>query len=239
LIFFFNFYYIKLLFNIIFFIDLQSDSSCDTLSTSSKSSFPNSSQKLITRSSSYGPLDNYIVRPLSKQDTQKFNILLIRLTVSCGWSLNWVNKSEAKELFKFLNPSLNLSDRRFLGGRILKDAVTESNKVMEEALSEDPVGVTLTFDGWTNVKNEQLLGIVIITSEGRPYVWKAIDISLERETHVEVIKKTETMILELKNKKIDVCAIVTDSAGAYAAARYIFNLNLQNFINLTFYYLIK
>jgi hypothetical protein len=25
-------------------------------------------------------------------------------------------------------------------------------------LKEDPVGVTLTFDGWTNVKNEQLLG---------------------------------------------------------------------------------
>jgi len=44
-------------------------------------------------------------------------------------------------------------------------------------LKEDPVGVTLTFDGWTNVKNEQLLGSVLITSEGRPYVWKAVDIS--------------------------------------------------------------
>ncbi len=93
---------------------------------------------------------------------------------------------------------------------------------MQEALQEDQVGVTLTFDGWTNVKNEQLLGIVIITSEGRPFIWKAIDISLERETHVEVMKKTEAMISELQNKEINVCAIVTDSADAYAAARYIF-----------------
>ena len=93
---------------------------------------------------------------------------------------------------------------------------------MQKALYEDPVGVTLTFDGWTNIKNEQLLGIVILTSEGRPYIQKAVDISLERETHIEVIKKTEDIISELKNKEINVCAVVTDSAGAYAAARYIF-----------------
>ena len=41
---------------------------------------------------------------------------------------------------------------------------------METALKEDPVGVTLTFDGWTNVKNEQLLETVILSSEGKPYV---------------------------------------------------------------------
>ena len=90
---------------------------------------------------------------------------------------------------------------------------------MEVALKEDQIGVTLTFDGWTNVKNEQLLGIVIMTSEGRPYVWKAVDISLERETHLEVMEKTESMISELKSKGINVCAIVTDSASAYAASR--------------------
>ena len=168
---------------------------------------------------SYGPLDNFIVRSLSNEDKKKFHILLVRLTVSCGWALHWVNKPEAKELFEFLNPFLKLPDRQTLGGDILNDAVSEGEKAMQIALKEDPVGVTLTFDGWTNVKNEQLLGVVIMTSEGRPYVWKANDISSERETHVEVMEKTEAMITELKTKSINVCAIVTDSAGAYAAAR--------------------
>jgi hypothetical protein len=58
-----------------------------------------------------------------------------------------------------------------------------------------------------------------MTSEGRPYIWKAVDISLERETHIEVMEKTENMISELKSKQINVCAVVTDSASAYAAAR--------------------
>ncbi|PKB99067.1 hypothetical protein RhiirA5_462768, partial [Rhizophagus irregularis] len=64
---------------------------------------------------------------------------------------------------------------------------------MEIALKEDPVG--------------------------KPYVWKAVDITSERENNAAVINKTEAILTELKNKEITVCAIVTDSASAYAAAR--------------------
>ena len=166
-------------------------------------------------------MDNYIVRSLSKEDFKKFYMLLLRLTVSCGWALSWVNKPEAKELFEFLNPFLKLPDRCVLGGDILNKVVTELDDVMETALKEDPVGVTITFDGWTNVNNEQLLGTVLLTSEGKPYVWKAVDISSERENYIGVMNKTETMLEDLKKKGITVCAIVTDSASAYAAARYV------------------
>ncbi|PKK56880.1 hypothetical protein RhiirC2_799116, partial [Rhizophagus irregularis] len=65
----------------------------------------------------------------------------------------------------------------------------------------------------------QLLGTVILSSEGKPYVWKAVDITSERKNNAAVINKTEAMLTELKNKEITVCAIVTDSASAYAAAR--------------------
>lgn len=198
--------------NYFFFTALQDISSYGTASDSS-------GRKVIVRSSSYGPLDNFLVRPLSKQDKEKFNILLIRLTVSCGWALQWVNNPEARELFEFLNPVLKLPDRRNFGDNILKDAVAEGDKAMEITLKEDQIGITLTFDGWTNVKNEQLLGVVVMTSDGRPFVWKAVDISLERETHLEVMEKTEAMISELKLKGVNVCAVVTDSASAYAAAR--------------------
>jgi hypothetical protein len=160
------------------------------------------------------------VRSLLKEDLQKFYMLSLRLTVSCGWALSWVNKPEAKELFDFLNPFLKLLDRHVLGGDILKQVVEKADEAMEIALKEDPIGATLTFDRWTNVKNEQLLGTVLLASEGKPYVWKAVDITSERKNYVAVINKTETMLTELKNKGIIVCAIVTDSAPAYAAAWY-------------------
>ncbi|GES79548.1 hypothetical protein GLOIN_2v1885672 [Rhizophagus clarus] len=109
----------------------------DTIS-SQQSSEP-SSHKIINRSSCYGPMDNFIVRSLSKEDFKKFYMLLLRLT---------------------------LPDHLVLGGDILDKVVAESNDAMEIATKEDPVSVTLTFDGWTNVNNEQLLGTVLLTSEG-------------------------------------------------------------------------
>ena len=130
----------------------------------------NSSHKVIVWSLSFRPLDNYIVCPLSKENLQKFYMLLLRLTVSCGWALLWINNSKAKELFNFLNPFLKLPDHHILGGQILKQVVAETDKITDIALKEDPVGVILTFDGWTNIKNEQLLGSVLIISKGRPYV---------------------------------------------------------------------
>src|SRR5437763_16723540 len=101
-------------------------------------------------------MDNFIVRSLSREDLVKFYILLLRLTVSCGWALSWVNNPEAKELFNFLNHNLKLPDRREIGGNILTKAVEKTDDAMNIDLKEDQVGVTLTFDDWTNVKHEQL-----------------------------------------------------------------------------------
>ncbi|PKY43293.1 hypothetical protein RhiirA4_509250 [Rhizophagus irregularis] len=127
-------------------------------------------------------------------------MLLLLLTVSCRWALSWVNKSEAKELFEFLNSFLKLPDRRVLGGDILDKVVVELNDAMDIALKENP-----------------LLETVLLTSEGKPYVWKAMDISSECENYIGVIDKTEKMLEDLKKKEITICAIVTDSASAYAA----------------------
>ena len=99
------FFYIKLY--LILLLLVPFNSSYNTVSTSSKSS----ARKVTIQSSSYGVLDNYIVRSLSHRDKEKFKVLLLRLTVSCGWALHWVNTPEAKELFEFLNPYLKLLDR--------------------------------------------------------------------------------------------------------------------------------
>ncbi|GBB88839.1 hypothetical protein RclHR1_15450004 [Rhizophagus clarus] len=113
---------------------------------------------------------------------------------SCGWALHWVNNPEVRELFEFLNPFLKLPDHKTLGGPILNDAISKGDNTMKIALKEDPVGITLT-----------------------PFVWKAADISAERETHHGIMEKTEVMIADLEKKGINICAIVTDSA--YVTAR--------------------
>ncbi|RHZ89136.1 hypothetical protein Glove_18g115 [Diversispora epigaea] len=100
---------------------------------------------------------------------------------------------EAVKLFQFLNPHLKLPDRYLFGGHILNDAVEESNNTIIKILQEDPVEIILIFD---------------ITN-----------ISFKRESHIEVIKKIKETFIKLSNKKIKVCAVVTNSMRPYAISR--------------------
>jgi hypothetical protein len=164
-------------------------------------------------------MDSHIARSLSNTDKEKFNFHLLQVTISCGFSLSWVNNPEVIELFKFLNPQIKLPDRKTLSNEILNDAAKEFDARTLEKLVFDRIGITLSFDGWTNVREQELMGTVLTSSDGQPFIWKASDISSERITNVEVRLKVEEMISKLDELKIPLLAVVTDSAPAYNAAR--------------------
>jgi len=179
-----------------------------------------------SNNSSIGTLDSFITRPLATRSFTKgeqaiFEKLMIQATVSAGFPLRWVENKEVQELFHFLNPALILPGRKTLGGRILNDESKILENEMTKKLMNDSVGVTLAFDGWTNVLNQNILGSVFITSEGEVIIWKAVDVSSELERWKEVIEKTETMFKEINKMGVNLISVVTDSAPSYAAARYI------------------
>ncbi|GBC16218.2 hypothetical protein RIR_jg32060.t1 [Rhizophagus irregularis DAOM 181602=DAOM 197198] len=185
--------------------------------------------------SNYGPMESFITRSLSSADKIKFHMHLLQVTISCGFSLSWINNLEVIELFKFLNPQIKLPDRKTLSNEILDEAVKEFDIKMLEKLVLDRVGITLSFDGWTNVCEQELMGTVLTSSDGQPYVWKASDISSERVTNIEVRLKVEEMTSQLDELKIPLLAVVTDSAPAYNAARKRLQVQYRNTVFLLCY----
>jgi len=93
-------------------------------------------------------------------------LLLLRVTISCRFSLSWVNNKEVIELFRFLSPQIKLPDRKTLSDKILSEAVMELNNTMIEKLKSDRIDVTLSFDRWVNVREEELMGTVLMSSDG-------------------------------------------------------------------------
>ncbi len=166
-----------------------------------------------------GPLDQFVFHPFSKKDKDTFDDLVLKATVSAGIPLQWVENKEVKELFRFINPTLELPGRRALGGQILQNTTQKLDLELKNKVQNDSVGVTLSFDGWTNVLEQNILGSVFVTSKGEVLVWKAEDVSSERERKEEVMEKIKQMLYECKEMKAKLIAIVTDSAAAYAAAR--------------------
>ncbi|GES78864.1 ribonuclease H-like domain-containing protein [Rhizophagus clarus] len=153
--------------------------------------------------SNYGPMDSFIAQTLSSADKKKFHLYLLRITISYGFPLSWII----------------LPDRKTLSNEILGDAIKDFDNMMLEKLALDRTGVTLSFDGWTNVREQKLMGTVLMSSEGQPYIWKAVDISSERAITVEVMSKIEEMISEIDKLEIPLLSIVTDSAPTYNAAK--------------------
>lgn len=156
---------------------------------------------------------------MSTNDVPRFERLFLRMTVSNGLPFSFVENEETKELFNFIAPGLVLPNRKAIGGRILMNtANTLQEDIIKLAVSDED-GVTAAFDGWTNVKMEQLWGVVFITSEGQPLVWGAYEISSERSRTEDVIRHIEKLMADAIQQNIIIKAFISDSAGEYAAAR--------------------
>ena len=92
----------------------------------------------------------------------------------------------------------------------------------EQKLKSDDlkgIGITLSFDGWKNVRNQAILGSVFVLPSGETLIWKGIDISGERDRMIDIMPKIESMLEELTTLNIEIGAVVSDSASGYAAAR--------------------
>jgi hypothetical protein len=143
------------------------------------------------------------------------------MTVSNGFSFQWINNPETKELFSWLNSTIQLPDRRTLGGRILNEEANELKKDLEMIAKKDKLGVSVIFDGWTNVRKQKILGTILVTSSGRNLIWKAEDISTERSRWTDIYSHVENIMDEFAEQGIKMNCLVTDSAGEYTAARYV------------------
>src|SRR5439155_642213 len=81
---------------------------------------------------------------------------------------------------------------------------------------------------------------VFITSFGQPLVWGAHDISAERSKTEDVLRHIENLINETEEKNIFIKAFISDSAGEYAAARYVyFNSVSFNLLQTLILFIIK
>ena len=164
-------------------------------------------------------LDNYIFRPLTSSQESKLEEFLLEVTISCGLPFQWIENDAVKRFFHWLNPMITLPSRKVLGGRILKEATKRISVNLLDDAKDDPLGITLAFDGWKNVSRQHLLGVILINSSGGVIIWKAIDCKGKRRTGDDIVQITEELFAELQQENIKVNGLVTDSASENTAAR--------------------
>jgi len=165
-------------------------------------------------------LSGYVSRSMSKKDETHFENLILLMMVSNGLSFTFLENRETQEVFKFIAPALKLPGRHAISNRILSKSAKQLTQSIVEQAKADVIGVTAAFDGWTNIKQEHLFGVVFITSSGKTLIWGAKDISDQRSKTEDVKMLIKSLMNNAESKQIKINCYVSDSAGEYAAARY-------------------
>ncbi|CAG8607486.1 11179_t:CDS:2, partial [Scutellospora calospora] len=86
----------------------------------------------------------------------------------------------------------------------------------EQKLKNDKNGVALAFDGWKNILKQYIFSSLFILSTGETLIWKATDISSERECIIEIIPKIKSIINEASDLGAKLSAIVSNSIPVYS-----------------------
>ncbi|GBB93667.1 hypothetical protein RclHR1_02210002 [Rhizophagus clarus] len=101
---------------------------------------------------------------------------------------------------------------------ILKESAKNIQENIEIAAKEDKYSISILLDGWKNVIKQHILGLVIIRSDGQVLIWKAKDISEDRENTKAAIKQINEFLVDTKAKNVKINTVITDSASSYNAA---------------------
>jgi len=163
-----------------------------------------------------------VSRPLSKKDAPYFELLVLRMLVSNGLAFTFLENQETKDVFTFIAPALKLPGQRKMSDKILPKSTEILKQSITKMAQDDQIGVTAAFDGWTNVKQEHLFGIVFIRSTGETLIWNVSDINDKRSKTNDVINHIKKIMVDAEEKNIKINCFVSDSAGEYAAAWYVF-----------------
>jgi len=141
------------------------------------------------------------------------------MQISNGLPFIFFENQETKDVFAFIAPALKLPSRKRMSDQVLPQSTKILTQSIKKIAQNDKIGITAAFDGWTNIKQKHLFGVVFITSTGETLIWGAKDISDERSKTENIINYIKDIMVEAENNRIKINCFVSDSAGEYAAAR--------------------
>lgn len=122
-----------------------------------------------------------------------------------------------KSMLQTLNPdySKEAPSAKVLGGRLLEGQY-QSSKIKLKNLLDSAERLTLTSDGWTNIRGDHLVNFIVRAPDHTSFFYKAIDTTGIPQTAIAVANEIIKVIEEIGADKFS--AVVTDNANVMQAA---------------------
>ncbi|CAG8637249.1 5218_t:CDS:2, partial [Diversispora eburnea] len=171
----------------------------------------------------YGGLETTQVKPecYTSNQVQTILKLLIPDDKKKRKELN-KNDDENKEtvaIFEFISPGIQLPKCKAITGKILQKSSQIFQENIIKLVKQDQDGVTVTFDGWSNIKQEHIWGVVFITTSGQPLIWDFLSAkfndnrsNVTRNNGISNIPADRKTVDQNNNRKLpdDIADIIND-----------------------------
>jgi ubiquinone/menaquinone biosynthesis C-methylase UbiE len=82
------------------------------------------------------------------------------MQVSNGLPFTFFENQETKDVFAFIASALKLPSRKKMSDKVLPNSAQLLQESIMKRAQDDKIGVTMACDGWTNIKQEHLFGVV-------------------------------------------------------------------------------
>jgi hypothetical protein len=181
--------------------------------SSSASRFdPNTSEDSNSRDASFSELT-------TSSTKEEIDAAIANFIIRCGLAFSIVDSPAFKAMLFALNPifAANSPTAKVLSGRLLQEQYDKSQKKINEILS-DATELTLTSDGWTNVRGDHIVNFVIKAPNQPPFFYKSINTSetAAPQNAPAIADAICEVIEEIGVHKVS--AVVTDNAPVMQAA---------------------
>lgn len=138
-------------------------------------------------------------------------------TIRTGIAFKVADSAAFKNMLHLLNPEYakNAPSARVLGGRLLDKQHNDSKVKLQTELKEAE-NLTMTSDGWTNLRGDHIVNFIIKAPGQKPVFYKSIDTSGIPQTAVAIANAICEVIEEIGASKF--VAVVTDNANVMKAS---------------------
>jgi hypothetical protein len=152
------------------FYRMQGGSSADMWDDIQPSDSVSQASSISTRSRQLS-ITSFATRKPNQQWRDEFERDLLLFTCANNLPFSWIDNYRTRQfLAKYISEArffpFVIPDRRWLGGQALFDAQEASRRAMTISIGNSRC-LTLTFDGWRNVRSQNILGVVLVDEKGR------------------------------------------------------------------------
>lgn len=162
-------------------------------------------------------LDDFVIKT-SGEEKQKLDLQVARYLYATNTPFRHVENQEFVKLVTMLRPGYKAPTREDIGGPLL-DFVYEQEKMKCKNLLEGQT-VSLSIDGWSNIRNEPIVCACVTTKDGHTVLTDTIDTSGNRHTAEYLKDVTSKCIKEVESTyECKVGSVVSDNAANMSKMR--------------------